>query len=112
MALVPLAMAGVFFVPRVDFQRQTGPAAGAVAAPAAAYARTPPAADSVTVSHEYLTVQSKPTRPSPGAVTRARRTLHARTQRPQQTGFVVRAGRMLVGDGRHRPEPFPRPAIR
>jgi hypothetical protein len=24
-------------------------------------------------------------------------------------GLVARAGRLLLGDGRHRPQPFPRP---
>ena len=27
----------------------------------------------------------------------------------RQDGFVVRAGRLIVGNGRYRPEPFPRP---
>jgi hypothetical protein len=69
-----------------------------------------PAAPSVRLQHEYIRV-TPPARPAP-----SRRALPARTAplEPRKASstpaFVERARRALLGDGRHRPEPFPRPA--
>jgi len=43
-------------------------------------------------------------RPSRDAVA----TVRSASSRPQPTTFIARAARTLVGDGRYRPEPFPR----
>ncbi|MGH9307814.1 MAG: hypothetical protein ACRD1U_00475 [Vicinamibacterales bacterium] len=63
-------------------------------------------ADSVRLSHELIEVRI-PTRatPRPRAVAPPR-SPRAESRRPR---FVERARRVLVGDGRYRPEPFPRP---
>jgi hypothetical protein len=48
------------------------------------------------------------------APTRAALVSHTRRAEPRRDSrrLVVRASRMIVGDGRYRPEPFPRPATR
>ena len=74
-----------------------------------------PPADSVTIEHELVRVTPLPAPPSSQAL---------RTNRPQPAklpavqraanplparGVVERTRRVLFGDGRYRPEPFPRP---
>lgn len=66
----------------------------------------------VQVQHQLVTVTST-TSPTLSSVTAAPgRTLVARTERRQSaqpaSTVLARAKRALLGDGRHRPEPFPR----
>lgn len=76
-------------------------------------ADAPAAAPSVRLQHEYIRV-TPPAPPAPPAP--SRRALPSRTAplEPRKASstpaFVERARRALLGDGRHRPEPFPRPA--
>jgi hypothetical protein len=79
---------------------------GAAAAPSV------PEVASVTVEHELIQVTAaapvQPRLPSSPTVR-----LAAGPARSIKTGgFAVRAGRALMGDGRYRPEPFPRPGRR
>ena len=86
---------------------------GAAAAPLA-----PAQAAAVTVEHELVVVSpapplaaTPPRRSAPPASPAVRLTAGpGRALKP--AGFAVRAGRALVGDGRYRPEPFPRPGRR
>ena len=73
-----------------------------------------PAAPAVTIEHRLVEARQPqartpvaPRRRAPLPARRAAVQLAAATSRP--AGLAVRAGRMLLGDGRFRPEPFPRP---
>jgi hypothetical protein len=82
---------------------------------AATAAVVPAQAAAVTVEHELVLV-SAPTsvapaprrRPTPSAV----RLTAGPGRSLKPAGFALRAGRALIGDGRYRPEPFPRPGRR
>jgi hypothetical protein len=68
------------------------------------------ASDSVRIEHELIGVRA-PKRPK----VRAPRLSPLPAVRQAQTGsrnVVARASRVLVGNGRYRPEPFPRPGSR
>ena len=68
----------------------------------------PPPKSSVTLEHQLIQVE--PPRP-PKPVPRLRRTLPTTRLAyapPQQDTLVTRARRKFLGDGRFRPEPFPR----
>jgi hypothetical protein len=70
-----------------------------------------PAAESVRIEHRLVAVQALPAPPAARAVARAvNARTDARPAAPQR--FGSRARRVLVGDGRYRPEPFPRPTTR
>lgn len=74
-------------------------------------AGTPP--DAVLVSHELVTaaVVHEPVRVN-GRTPRGRTAPASRVSDAaprERPGGMSRAVRVLVGDGRHRPEPFPRP---
>jgi hypothetical protein len=69
--------------------------------------------DTVKVKEEIIYAPASPAtvirpsaRPSPSSSVKS-----AATRRPadRPKGFVERARRTLLGDGRYRPEPFPRP---
>jgi len=69
----------------------------------------PPA---VQIEHQLIRIAPAPSpqRPRPRLLHAVNRLAVARppsAQRPDS--FALRAGRLLVGDGRYRPEPFPRP---
>jgi hypothetical protein len=72
--------------------------------------------DSVRVEHDLIVVQPPATRPggppaqaTPRPAVTAQRATSAPSQWEEGSRRMVsRAGRILVGDGRHRPEPFPR----
>ena len=70
----------------------------------------------VTIERQLIHVPARPSRATPrtrplkprvaeGQVLAAKKTEHE----PSAGGLAVRASRLLLGDGRHRPEPFPRP---
>jgi hypothetical protein len=116
-----LAAAGVSAAALLMFPRVSGAPADVrhePVQPVTAPAVGTPAAhtDAVQVDHEFVVVQPTPVRaPQP----RARPVAAARPARSpggeprdaaESPGLATRAGRMLVGDGRYRPEPFPRPA--
>ncbi len=63
-----------------------------------------------TVRVEYDLVEIAPPVPRRVPVRRpvAARQANVREE-PSEVPLVVRAGRVLIGDGRYRPEPFPRP---
>jgi hypothetical protein len=74
-------------------------------------AALPPIAP-VTIERQLIRVPARPmvTKPSKPRVAEG----HLRAANPRERtapakGLVVRASRLLLGDGRHRPEPFPRP---
>ena len=68
-------------------------------------------APSVRVEHELIAVTPLPTpSPRPRAVVNAVDARQRRTAGPSD--FVSRARRALIGDGRYRPQPFPRPSTR
>jgi hypothetical protein len=81
------------------------------AAPDPADSATRPG-DAVRIEREIIRVK-----PSPQAVpsTRSASGRFVPTERDPRAAesqtFVVRARRALVGDGRYRPEPFPRPSV-
>ncbi|HVL66128.1 MAG TPA: hypothetical protein VM364_02570 [Vicinamibacterales bacterium] len=70
-----------------------------------------PAPD-VRVEHQLITVDviaesaSRPTPPPPARA--AATAAGARQPEPAERRLVDRARRVILGDGRHRPEPFPR----
>ena len=72
-------------------------------------AKVPPAPkSSVTVEHQLIQVEPQP-RPRPAP--RLRRSLPSTRLAygpPRQDTLVTRARRAVLGDGRFRPEPFPR----
>jgi len=84
-----------------------------VESPMTTEAATPaPAPASVRVEHQLIDVQ-----PLAAPPPRWRPIARAQNSRPNGRradpgAFVTRARRALVGDGRYRPEPFPRPATR
>jgi hypothetical protein len=74
----------------------------------------PPAevAPSVRIEHRLIQIVPLPTptlraRPVVPAVNRV-----TDSRKPESNHLVARARRALVGDGRYRPEPFPRPGLR
>jgi hypothetical protein len=95
--------------PAVAVTTELPAAAAAAASDTGAVQATEPA-DSVRIEHEL--VQAR-TIVSPVS---ARVALVAHTPRPEarrdSRRFVERARRIIVGDGRYRPEPFPRPTAR
>lgn len=89
------------------------PAMESPAGPGAALSPAPDGfADSVVVEHELIEVrpravrQPAPPRPRPAAVARTTDV----ALRGERTSLVDRTRRAIVGDGRYRPEPFPRPS--
>jgi hypothetical protein len=87
------------------------PASSAAASPASApAAAAATGTDSVRVEHELVQAAAVAS-PVPARVTLAS---HGRRAEPRREsrGLVLRASRAIVGDGRYRPEPFPRPATR
>ena len=65
----------------------------------------------ITIEHQLIQVTESATprrRPPTVAVSRVA-AVRKPVQRSRQEALVVRAGRLLLGDGRYRPEPFPRP---
>jgi hypothetical protein len=72
-----------------------------------------PAREAPSVRLEHELVEVVPLAASPPA---ARAVVHAVDKRAKRSTqpehFVARARRALMGDGRYRPEPFPRPATR
>lgn len=86
-----------------------GPASAASPARTASPA-APEARPEVRIEHQVIEV---PTPAAPAPILRAvapARSVSARAGREGSAPFVSRARRVLVGDGRYRPEPFPRPA--
>jgi hypothetical protein len=66
----------------------------------------------VRIEHQLIRINPPPPpqRPRPRVAYLVNRLADGKTPpAPPSRGLVVRAGRMLVGDGRYRPEPFPRP---
>jgi hypothetical protein len=65
----------------------------------------------VRIEHQLIHVMESPApprRPVTAAVNRPA-SIRKPVQRARQEALVVRAGRLIMGDGRYRPEPFPRP---
>jgi hypothetical protein len=66
----------------------------------------------VRIEHQLVRIHVTPERPV-ARVVRTRSVTEsasaARAQNPAQPGLLGRATRALVGDGRYRPDPFPRP---
>ena len=65
----------------------------------------------IRIEHQLIQVAEPPTprrRPPTVAVSRVA-PVRKPAQRSRQEALVVRVGRLLMGDGRYRPEPFPRP---
>jgi hypothetical protein len=65
----------------------------------------------ITIEHQLIQVTESATprrRPPTAAVSRVA-AVRKPGQRSRREALVVRAGRLLMGDGRYRPEPFPRP---
>lgn len=71
-----------------------------------------PAPPSVRVQHEYIQASPAPMAPpSPSRRARPSRTAPLEPRKASSSPqFVERARRAILGDGRYRPEPFPRPA--
>lgn len=61
--------------------------------------------DSVRLQHQLIEIRI-PARATPPPRAASPRSPRAEASRPR---FVDRARRVLIGDGRYRPEPFPRP---
>jgi hypothetical protein len=79
-------------------------------------AASPPPVDSVTVEHELVRVVPLHTSPPPPPTVRRNRPQPTRLAAVQRAtnplparGVVERTKRAFFGDGRYRPEPFPRP---
>jgi hypothetical protein len=89
------------------------PAVAAVSTPAAASLAPGGAAreDFVRVEHQFVHVQPLPAAPHLRVAVRRTAPLPA-ARRQDAARRMTRARRILVGDGRYRPEPFPRPAAR
>jgi hypothetical protein len=69
--------------------------------------RPPAPLPSVTLAHDFVRVSAAVVAPP---ARRARTTARTReTATKPARRLLARAGRALLGDGRHRPEPFPRP---
>jgi hypothetical protein len=92
--------------PAAQQQREARPAVSGASSTASEDVDDPDIVDSVRLRHELIEIKV-PARatPRPRAV-RPPRGPRAEARRPH---FVERARRALVGDGRYRPEPFPRP---
>jgi hypothetical protein len=65
----------------------------------------------VTVQHQLIHVPlvAPPRRPVPSRGNAGPRLASGTDRRRPDRGLAARATRLLVGDGRYRPEPFPRP---
>jgi hypothetical protein len=65
----------------------------------------------VRIEHQLIQVTESPAPRRRAPTVTVSRVASVRKPAPpsRQEGFVVRAGRLLMGDGRYRPEPFPRP---
>ena len=64
----------------------------------------------VQIEHQLIRVAEP--RPVPRRATSTAVNRLSSVRKPEQIrqdGFVARAGRLIVGNGRYRPEPFPRP---
>ena len=73
--------------------------------------------DSVQVVYDLIHVTPAPTRAAPQPPKAAPAVRKAAVQRaedsdrrPDSSRLIARASRVLLGDGRHRPQPFPKPA--
>lgn len=90
---------------------QVGPAAaqdGSSPAPVSARSAPAPPPPSVTLEHRLIEVRPAPRlRPAPRSIRRPLATRLTAALLPRDT-LVMRARRVVVGDGRFRPEPFPR----
>ncbi len=65
----------------------------------------------VRIEHQLIHVgepPAPPRRPITAAVNRFAG-VRKPAERARQDALMVRAGRLIMGDGRYRPEPFPRP---
>ena len=84
--------------------------AGASPAAVDAVAEPAPPVESVRIEHELVHARTI----APAVPARASLVAQPRRAepRPESRRFVLRASRMIVGNGRYRPEPFPRPATR
>jgi hypothetical protein len=70
--------------------------------------------DSVRIQHEVIRVTPPRQPASPPASPDVRRAFRSASVSPttREPRFVERARRVLMGDGRYRPEPFPKPDTR
>jgi hypothetical protein len=70
-----------------------------------------PSLGHVTVQHQliHVPVLTTPRRPVQAAAMAGQRRPSATAQPRTERSLAARASRMLMGDGRYRPEPFPRP---
>lgn len=94
--LLPLTLAALLWPSRAE-------------SPVQALVNSTPA--DIRIEHQLIQVTESPTprrRPPTVAVSRVA-SVRKPAQRSRQEALVVRAGRLLMGDGRYRPEPFPRP---
>jgi hypothetical protein len=101
--MVPLLVIGLLISLGIGDSLGTQPRLPTAPPPAAA-PRTEPA---VRVEHDLVSV--RPARRRPSLPRAARGTRLVRVTDALPAPLLVRAGRMVVGDGRFRPEPFPRP---
>lgn len=95
-----------------------GESASASSQPAASIPLETPSDDSVQVVYDLIHVTPAPTRSAqqpPRAAPAVRKSAVQRAEassdrRTDSSRLIARASRVLIGDGRHRPEPFPKPA--
>ncbi|MDQ3419259.1 MAG: hypothetical protein M3541_10815 [Acidobacteriota bacterium] len=78
---------------------------------------TPVPAPDVQILHEYITIAPAQPRPGPSprlssvsasASSSATTPSRARRSRPTERALLSKVARAVAGDGRYRPEPFPR----
>jgi hypothetical protein len=109
--IVSAAAAATILLLRQPQMPWTGSAEGSIPTPVSVQSRD------VRVQHELVTVARPATtqravrnaQPGPAAapITARARQNAART-RPDKAALLVKASRAILGDGRYRPEPFPR----
>ena len=79
--------------------------------PADSPAHRPVRADAPAVRIEHQLIRATPparVRPRVPVVSAVNRLASRTVEAPRSQSFVARASRVLTGDGRYRPEPFPR----
>ena len=69
-------------------------------------------ADSVHVERRLITVEAVAVEPARIIAPATKKASHVKRTDTARRPFVARAARLVLGDGRFRPEPFPRPAVR
>jgi hypothetical protein len=104
-ALFVLSLAALLWVALTQ-TLWTGPVTPKTALASVAPVDAPPAMR-VRVEHEMVTVPLAPVGTRHAAPARPRPEI--RTLRPERYGMLARTKRAFFGDGRHRPEPFPKP---